>query len=93
MKINNIDIIGNKVAYDDCHKIYIIEDEEDLQEAKKIGYSIYDIKDIVDIYENSCPLVFISNWKLNKHYVKQFESAKFEINGKIYKVNNDKDIL
>ena len=38
MKINNIAVIGKKVAFDDCHKIYIIEDEEDLKKAKKYGY-------------------------------------------------------
>ena len=26
-----------------------------------------------DVYNNSCPLRFISNWKLDKQYVKQCE--------------------
>lgn len=92
MKINNKEVIGNKFAYDTCHKIYIIEDEEDLKNAKEIGYKIYDIKDLKEAYENSCPLRFIDNWKLDKCYVAQFENAVFEIDNKIYKINNDEDI-
>lgn len=29
MKINNIEVIGKKFAYDNCHKIYVIEDEDE----------------------------------------------------------------
>lgn len=92
MKINNIEVIGKKFAYDNCHKIYVIEDEKDLKEAKEIGYNIYDIADIKEAYENSCPLRFISNWKLNKNYISQFENAVFQIGTKTYEINNDEDI-
>lgn len=78
MKINNLEVIGKYFAYDDCHKIYIIEDEEDLQEAKEIGYTILPIKEIEETYNNSCELKFINNWKLDKFFVKQFEEANFE---------------
>lgn len=89
MKINNIAVVGRNFAYDNCHKIYIIEDEQDLKEAKKIGYDIYSIVDIKDAYENSCPLRFISDWKLKKNYVGQFDNAIFDMNGKIYEINYD----
>lgn len=78
MKINNLEVIGKYFAYDDCHKIYIIEDEKDLQEAKEIGYTILPIKEIEETYNNSCELKFINNWKLDKFFVKQFEEANFE---------------
>lgn len=78
MKINGRDVIGSSFAYDGCHKIYIIEDEEDLNNAKEIGYKIYDIKYIQDAYENSCELKFISNWKLDTQYVTQFKYCVFE---------------
>ena len=77
MKINNMEVIGKSFAYDNCHKIYIIEDEEDLKQAQEIGYNILDIEDIKKTYEDSCSLRFISNWKLNKNYVNQFENAEF----------------
>lgn len=43
MKINNVEVVGNKFAYDGCHKIYIIEDMEDEQKAMIVDmkYSIF----------------------------------------------------
>lgn len=65
-------------AYDGCHKIYIIEDKEDREQAKEFGYSFYPISNLQCAYENSCELKFINNWKLDKTYVGQFENATFE---------------
>lgn len=78
MKVNNKEILGDKFAFDGCHKIYIIEDNLDEKEAIDYGYDIYEVKDLKDIYENSCSLKFISNWKLNINYVKQFEEVSFD---------------
>lgn len=78
MKVNGIEIKGNLIAYDGCHKIYIIEDEEDEKRAKKLGYLIYPIKNLQKIYELSCELRFISNWKLTTFYVPQYEVALFD---------------
>lgn len=79
MRVNGIEIKGIGVAYDGCHKIYILEDTEDINKAKELGYKIYD--DVVyteDLYKMSCELRFIHNWKLDKTYVKQCEKAIFE---------------
>lgn len=78
MKINGKETNAKQFAYDGCHKIYIIEDENDLNKAKEIGYNILDIKELKETYLNSCELRFISNWKLTKKYVRQFEEAVFE---------------
>lgn len=78
MKINGEIVNGNKFAYDGCHKIYIIEDLEDEKQALNYDYNIYDIKDLEDTFNYSCPLRFIHNWKLTKTYVSQFENARFE---------------
>ena len=79
MKINGIEVKGIGVAYDGCHKLYILEDLEDVKQAKKLGYTIYDdVVYVEDLYVTSCELRFISNWKLDKTYVKQFEKAIFE---------------
>ena len=80
MKINNIDVIGNKFAYDGCHKIYIIENDDNLNEALKYGYGIYDISMIEEKYNESCSLRFIQNWNLNMYYTRQFEDATFKYN-------------
>ena len=78
MKINGKKVKGNKFAYDGCHKIYVCEDEKDIKEAVEIGYAILDIRQLKNIYENSCSLKFISSWKLDKSYIKQYEEAIFE---------------
>lgn len=51
MKINNVEVVGNKFAYDGCHKIYIIEDMEDEQKAIDCGYEIFNISELVDRIE------------------------------------------
>lgn len=64
-------------AYDGCHKIYIIEDNQDHIEALESDYKIHNIDDLEDIYLTSCPLKFISNWKLTITYAEQSEDAIF----------------
>ena len=83
MKINNKEVIGDKFAYDGCHKIYIIEDKKDREDAEEYDYQIFDLKDIQNVYENSCELKFISNWKLDKRYVNQFEDVIFEYSNEV----------
>ena len=78
MKINNNEIIGDKFAYDGCHRIYILEDEIDINQAKENGYEIYDIEEIEKKYNESFFLRLISNWRLSKRYAEQFEDAIFE---------------
>jgi hypothetical protein len=78
MKVNGKKINGNKFAYDECHKIYILEDEQDVDEALKYGYRIYPISSLQEKFEDSCGLQFIQNWKLDKRYVDQFVEARFE---------------
>jgi len=78
MIINGQTVNGDKFAYDNCHKIYIIEDQTDIEEAKEIGYDVYPIENLKEIYEHSCELRFISNWKLTKNYVTQFEDCTIE---------------
>ncbi len=65
-------------VWDNCHKIYLIQDQEDIESAKEIlGDDIifYNIDELQDIYNRSCPLRFISNWKL-KDYVRQGYDAR-----------------
>ena len=61
MKVNNKEILGNKIAYDGCHKIYIIKNEEEIIEALKYNYKLYDLDELEEIYNNSCSLRFIQS--------------------------------
>lgn len=47
MKINNVEVIGNRFAYDGCHKIYVIENQEDEQKSRECGYEILDISQLI----------------------------------------------
>ena len=71
MKINGKNIDGKKFAYDGCHKIYVIEDEQDEKQAIDFCYSILDIEKLPETYYKSCPLRFIHNWKMTKTYIEQ----------------------
>ena len=82
MKINGKTMVGDRFAFEGCHKIYIIDTPEEEAQALKYGYNIYPIKEIEKAYKNSCSLKFISNWPLDDNnfvsYVDQFEDATFE---------------
>lgn len=74
--VNDVLVEGTSFVYDNCHKIYIIEDLEDVKSVYEIWGEdeiFHKLEDLEDAYNNSCPLRFISNWKLDKRYVKQFE--------------------
>ena len=76
LKVNGKHIMSNGYfAYDGCHKIYIIEDEKDIEEMFKIGWEykeIYPIEKLEDIYFNdTCSLRFIESVKLDEIYVPQ----------------------
>lgn len=78
--INGKEVIGDKFAYDGCHKIYIIENEEDVKECKELGYKIYPISEIKEKWNESCPLRFVSNWQLDRQYITQDENWTAEEN-------------
>jgi hypothetical protein len=79
MKINGVGITAKEFAYDGCHKIYLIETEEEKQEALNYEYNILDISKLEETYNKSCPLKFINYWNLDKDgIVHQFEDAIFE---------------
>ena len=77
MKINNKTTNAKMFAYDGCHKIYLIESEQQLSEARANEYSIYPISQLQRTYEDSCDLRFINDWGLSKNYVQQFQNAEF----------------
>ena len=58
-------------AYDGCHKIYIMENIEDIMLFTAYGYNIYPIEKLRETWKNSCPLRFIDNGNLTTIYVPQ----------------------
>lgn len=77
------DVMGLIVAFDGCHKFYICETVKDTKEAEDNGgYKMYPLTKLPELWEKSCPLRFLSNWKLNKQFVAQGENAKFITKGR-----------
>lgn len=75
MKINDKEVEFKEIAYDGCHKIYLIQDEDDKKEAFSCGYDFYDSTQLKELWDKSCPLRFISTWKLER-IVNQFEEME-----------------
>ena len=72
--INGKETSAKEFAYDGCHKIYLLEQEQDRDEARDCGYDILPISRLQKTFDSSCGLQFIDNWKLDKCYVSQFDS-------------------
>ena len=78
LKVNGKHIMSvGYFAYDGCHKIYILEDKNDVDNAMIMGYRLYPTTELKKTFEDSCPLKFIENMKLDKYYVKQFSKANW----------------
>ncbi|MGE7840733.1 hypothetical protein ACQKNX_08070 [Lysinibacillus sp. NPDC093712] len=71
MKINNLEVTSTLLAYDRCHKIYLLESENDRNEAIDTGYEIIGIDQLEKVWNNSCGLRFICNWTTTTTYVAQ----------------------
>lgn len=71
MIINDKETTAQEFAYDGCHKIYLLEEENDKGEALDSGYVILPIKQLEKTFLTSCGLQFISNWKLSEDYICQ----------------------
>lgn len=74
--INGKEVKGKYFAYDGCHKIFILENENQVISARGLRYEIYHIKEIEEIWGISCPLRFINSYDLQETYVKQFEDSE-----------------
>ena len=81
VKINGKVVSGIGVGFEGCHKIYILENEEDKKLLIDYGYEIYKLKQLKDIWECSCPLRFISSVDLKTTFVEQCSNATIEYIG------------
>ena len=65
------------IAFDGCHKCYVIEDESDRVKMEELGYD--DFRDFLfwehfmDFYSGLCSLRFLENAKLTKTFIAQCE--------------------
>ena len=65
-------------AYDGCHKIYLCANEEAEIAKENNGYCILPIKELPEVWRNSCSLRFIQDAETYKDWVPQFKGARFK---------------
>lgn len=73
--INGVQIWADEFAWDTCHKIYIVTDQESRDQLEGYGYEFFPIDLLEECWEGSCNLRFISDASLSCNYVSQFEDA------------------
>lgn len=61
-KIALIEASGLPVAWDECHKIYFLEDDGRREDAENHGYEIFPAAKIREMILESCSLVLVSRW-------------------------------
>lgn len=72
---NLYNIPGFKIAWDGCHKIYVVASDIDQEEAVSLKYDLYELDQLPKIWEESCLLKFISPWDLHTNYIEQGDMA------------------
>ena len=94
LKINGKEVITNGAyAFDNCHKFYILEDDQQKMQALDFGYEIYPIQHLVTDLKNSCSLRFINSFDLTQTYLPQGEeSVEIELDGKLTRVNFERTL-
>jgi hypothetical protein len=65
-KIAEIEASGLPLAYDGCHKIYFLTDNERRDDAGSCGYApFHPATKLRELIRKSCGLVFVSKWGLD----------------------------
>ena len=96
-QINDTTCNAQLFAWDNCHKIYIINTKDDYIKLENLNYTIYPIELLPNAWYHSCPLRFIAHADLQApNLVCQLEPAHFEkfnideaLNAKIVQLNQE----
>lgn len=59
-KLQHIERMPHQIAFDGCHKMYVMDSPEAEEEAREIGYDFYPASQVRDLNERSCGLVFVN---------------------------------
>jgi hypothetical protein len=83
LKINGepIRAEGLLFVYDECHKVYLITSEAGRRNLFEHGWSEADFRhpsELPGVWEETCPLRFISDAELDTQYVEQGDDATVE---------------
>lgn len=65
--IEHSGVVGWKLVYDGCHKIFVLTSHDQESELEAAGYKpadIYPADQVRALWEKSCPLRFVHHWNL-----------------------------
>lgn len=66
-KLDAIEASDLMVAFDGCHKLYLVDGPEEIADASATGYDLHEAKEIRALVNRSCGLVFVHAWNLGNH--------------------------
>jgi len=66
-KLDAIEASDLQIAFDGCHKLYLVDGPGEVSDARANGYDLYPAKEIRALVNRSCGLVFVNAWNLGKH--------------------------
>lgn len=63
LSINNIIKPATGLAYDNGHKVYVLENEEDYVEATNANYNVLPVENLAELWPKCGMLRFLSSWR------------------------------
>lgn len=76
--INGRECPATEFGFDGCHKIYVCDTEEGRAKLVELGYDLYPMEVLPEVWTSTCSLRFIQSGDLERTYVSQCEPASFE---------------
>jgi hypothetical protein len=67
-KVEAIEASDLRLAFDGCHKIYLIQSQAEADDAEQYGYGIYDAAMIRTLIASSCFLVYVHAWDIDGNF-------------------------
>jgi hypothetical protein len=77
--INDTRIWADEFAWDGCHKLYIVTDQQARDDLEGYGYDFFPIAELKECWDASCGLRFISDASLSCNYISQAHEGPVRI--------------
>ena len=87
-----IEKAGWPLAWDGCHKIYMLQEEQAETEARDMGYTVFAASELPEIWDSSCSLRFVNRWALAEESIEGFRHELNIEQFEDYDDNSDTDL-
>ena len=78
-RLSLIEASGWSIAFDGCHKLYFLQDDGEVRDARDAGYRVFPASRLRELYDSSCGLRFVSRWgRLNGDFYHPWNIKQFE---------------